>query len=110
MLITLINAAPLGVAVCLAAEQLFFNAQTGGWERPFDPTKHLSLCTRMDTAGNLLGPVQCVDLDDGALGQPESAVLLMTVDGMGQPVAVVDCWPPPPPMPWPATAGTRVGS
>src|SRR5262249_55559231 len=58
MLITLNDPRSLGVVVCRAADQLFFNWTTQNWEPSFDATQHLVQLTRMASAPSLFGTVQ----------------------------------------------------
>jgi hypothetical protein len=98
---------PRALAVCVvrpSADQ-FYNWVTGGWESPFVAAQHLKVLQAMEGPSSLFATVKYVDLGPMLVTRQDSAALLVTVDGSGNPIAVVDCWTLPTPTPNPCTGG-----
>ena len=105
MRITLADTRTLAVALTLPAADKFYNYKTGGWEQPFDPTKHLQPLVPLEASPSLFAGVQSADLDDVMLQRSDVAAVLMTVDNTGTPITTVDVWTLPYPMPDPTRGG-----
>jgi hypothetical protein len=104
---SLVLAGPRALAVCVVrprADQ-FYNWMTGGWESPFSASKHLKPLQAMEGPSSLFARVKYLDLGPMLVTRQDSAALLVTVDGSGNPLAVVDCWTLPTPTPNPCTGG-----
>ena len=98
---------PRALAVCLVcpyADQ-FYNWATGGWEFPFAAAAHLKPLQAMEGPPSLFAPVQFLDVGPLPVRCPDCALLLVTIDGSGSPIAVVDCRTQPSPPP-PGCAGS----
>src|SRR6516165_10945468 len=102
---TLVDSRPLAVCLVRAADDLFFNWTTTGWEAPFAAAAHCKPLTRMEPAASLFTNVQSIDLGEILIERSDVAALLLSVDASGNPIAVVDCWTLPSPTPNPVYGG-----
>ena len=99
------------LAVCLVrpyADQ-FYNWTTGGWEFPFAASAHLKALQAMEPPPSLFSTVKFLDLGPMLVTREDCAALLVTVDGSGKPIAVVDCWTLPSPTPNSCVGGWQRG-
>ena len=99
------------LAVCLVrpnADQ-FYNWTTGGWEFPFAASAHLRALQAMESPPSLFSTVKFLDLGAMLVTRQDCAVLLVTVDASGNPIAVVDCWTLPSPTPSSCAGGWQRG-
>jgi hypothetical protein len=94
----------LGLAIC-GSDATYYNPQTMGWEKPFDPTKHLTAFTAFDAANPLMAGVQVADVGDVLTQRSDAFVLMFTLDQTGKPFAPVDVWTMPSPVPNPVFGG-----
>lgn len=105
MRITLADTRNLAVALTLPVADKFYNYTTGGWEQPFDPTKHLRPLAPLEPSPSLFAGVRTADLDDVMLQRNDVAAIILTVDSTGAPIATVDVWTLPYPIADPARGG-----
>src|SRR5262245_59761617 len=103
--ITLNDVRPLAVCLVRAADDLFDNWTTTGWEPPFVASTHLKLLPAMEAPPSLFAGVRYLDLGHVFLDRSDVAALLISTDGLGNAVAVVDCWTLPAPTPNPVMGG-----
>ena len=74
-------------------------------EQPFDPKKHLRALAPLESSPSLFSGVLSADLDDVMLQRADVAAVIVTLDTTGAPVATVDVWTLPYPIPDPARGG-----
>src|SRR5262245_59626889 len=107
MQITLVDARHLGVVIVRQpGYNQFWNPQTTGWDHLFDPTHHEIAFGPLVVGPPLFAPAQTAAIGRVLLDGPGAAALIMTIDPpTAAPLAVVDCWTLPSPMPYPAAGG-----
>src|SRR5262245_4194773 len=105
MRITLADTRSLAVALTLPVADKFYNYNTGGWEQPFNATKHLRPLTPLEAPPSPFAGVVSADVTDIMLQRSDVAAIIMTLDITGAPIAAVDVWTLPYPIPDPARGG-----
>jgi hypothetical protein len=102
--VTVNDSRKLAACIVRPLDNLYYNWTTDGWESVFVTASHLKTLTPMQPSG-LFSTVQTVDIGDTLVEQTDAALLLVSVDGTGAPIAVVDCWTLPSPTPPPVVGG-----
>jgi hypothetical protein len=105
MRITFADSRTLAIALTLPAADKFYNYTTGGWEQPFNPANHLKPITPLEASPSLFANVVTVDVGEVMIQRSDVAAVIMTVDSTGAPIAAVDVWTLPNPIPDPTHGG-----
>jgi len=105
MRITLADTRQLAVAIIQPAADKFYNYTTGGWEQPFNAANHLRALAPVEASPSLFAGVVSADLSDVMIQRNDVAAVIMTLDNGGAPLATVDVWTLPYPVPDPTRGG-----
>jgi hypothetical protein len=105
MRITLADTRTLAVAIVQPAADKFYNYGTGGWEQPFNAANHLRPLAPLEAAPSLFSGIITADLSNIMIERSDVAAVVMTVDNTGAPIAAVDVWTLPYPVPDPVRGG-----
>lgn len=105
MRITMADTRTLAVAIIQPANDKFYNYTTGGWEQPFNASNHLKMLTPMEASPSIFSGILTVDVSGVMIERSDVAAVLMTVDVTGTPIATVDVWT----LPYPVPDATRGG-
>ena len=105
--LALVDPRPLAVCLVRPYADQFYNWASGGWEFPFSPANHLKVLAAMEGPSSLFAAVKFLDVGPLLVTRQDCAVLLVTVDGSGNPLAVVDCWTLPSPTPHPCAGNWK---
>jgi hypothetical protein len=110
MNVTILDNRSLALAVINPAADLFYVWSSGVFSAPFSSAAHLKPLVPVEAPPSLLQYVQTCNIGN-VLEQQGPAVVLLTwtVDGSGNAIAVVDCWPMPFPIPIPVAGGWTLG-
>jgi len=103
--ITLNDSRQLAVCVIMPAADKFYNWSTTGWEQPFLAKSHLLPLTPMEGIGSPFSTIVGADLGMVMVERTDVVAVVMTVDGTGAPIAVVDVWQAPYPVQYPTRGG-----
>jgi len=103
--ITIADTRKLAVCVIQPAADKFYNWTTTGWEQPFNPATHLVPFVALEATPSVFAGVESVDLGTVLVERTDVAAVVLTLDGSGNPIAVVDVWT----LPYPVAQGAAGG-
>jgi hypothetical protein len=105
MRITMADTRTLAVAIIQPANDKFYNYTTGGWEQPFNAANHLKPLTPLEASPSVFAGILTADVSGIMVERSDVAAVVLTVDPTGNPIAAVDVWTLPYPVPDPTRGG-----
>lgn len=95
-------------AVVQRSDATYWNPKTGGYETPFDPTKHVIPFVAVDATVPAFATVQSADIGNELMQRHDVVALAVTLDKTtGAPTSAVDVFPQPTPWLNPTIGGLR---